>query len=168
MRRSCPTTGTPPPTSGEILIGVQNERGWAALMTDVLGRPELVDDPRYATNIARVERRAEVDALVTDETRKYTTDDLDARLAAAGVPAAEIRELDGLADHPQLSARDRWRTIGTWKGRRACDPAADDVRRRRTPAMGDVPALGEHTEKIRTPNSPDGYSGGGPPTGPNT
>ena len=85
-------------------------------MTDVLGRPELVDDPRYATNIAQVERRAEVDALVTDETRKYTTDDPTHRLAAAGVPAAEIRELDGLADHPQLSARDRWRTIGTEKG----------------------------------------------------
>lgn len=137
-----------PTADSEILIGVQNERGWAALMTDVLGRPELVDDPRYATNIARVERRAEVDALVTDETRKYTTDDLDARLAAAGVPAAEIRELDGLADHPQLSARDRWRTIGTEKG---------DVRAILPPmtfgdvelAMGDVPALGEHTEKIR-------------------
>ncbi|MCS3877835.1 formyl-CoA transferase [Gordonia amarae] len=137
-----------PTTDGEILIGVQNERGWASLMTDVLGRPELVDDPRYATNIARVERRAEVDGLVAAETAKFTTADLDTRLAAAGVPAAEIRELDGLADHPQLSARDRWRTVGTEKG---------DVRAILPPmtfadvelAMGDVPALGEHTDKIR-------------------
>ncbi len=110
--------------------------------------PELVDDPRYATNIARVERRAEVDGLVAAETAKFTTADLDTRLAAAGVPAAEIRELDGLADHPQLSARDRWRTVGTEKvDVRAILPPMTfaDVEL----AMGDVPALGEHTDKIR-------------------
>ena len=160
-----------PTADGEILIGVQNERGWELLMTEVLGRPELVDDPRYATNIARVRRRAEVDALIAAETVTFTTGELDERLAAAGVPAAEIRELDGLADHPQLRMRERWRTVGTEKGEvRAVLPPMTfaDVEL----AMGDVPALGEHTEKIRAELAwapcRDGYSGGGPPTGPNT
>ena len=47
-----------------LVISVQNDREWASLVTKVLDRPELVDDPLYATNPARMERRAEVDGLV--------------------------------------------------------------------------------------------------------
>ena len=47
-----------------LVISVQNDREWASLATEVLERPDLVDDPKYATNPARMERRAEVDGLV--------------------------------------------------------------------------------------------------------
>lgn len=136
-----------PTADGEILIGVQNDRGWQALVRDVLGRADLADDPRYATNIERVARRAEVDALVAAETVKYAGDDLDAKLAAAGVPAAEIRELDGVVEHPQLHDRDRWRTVQTEVGPISAllpPMTFDDVEL----AMGDVPRLGEHTASI--------------------
>lgn len=136
-----------PTADGEILIGVQNDRGWQALVRDVLGRADLSDDPRYATNIERVARRAEVDALVAAETVKYAGDDLDAKLAAAGVPAAEIRELDGVVEHPQLHDRNRWRTVQTEVGPISAllpPMTFDDVEL----AMGDVPRLGEHTASI--------------------
>ncbi|NDK88713.1 CoA transferase [Gordonia desulfuricans] len=136
-----------PTADGEILIGVQNDRGWRTLVTDVLAAPELADDPRYATNIERVARRAEVDGLVADRTRTFTTADLDAKLAAAGIPAAQIRDVGGVVDHPQLAERDRWRTVDTEIGpiRAVLPPMTfDDVELR----MGAVPALGEHTAAI--------------------
>ena len=87
-----------PTSDGEVLIGVQNDRGWRALVTDVFGAPELADDPRFATNVARVRNRHECDAIVASHTRRWTAAELDARLAAAGVPAAQVKYLDQVLD----------------------------------------------------------------------
>lgn len=136
-----------PTADGDILIGVQNDRGWDTLTRVALERPDLADDPRYRTNIERVARRAEVDAAIGAETKRFTTDELDRRLADAGIPAAEIRDLEGVVAHPQLSERDRWREVDTEVGpvRALLPPLTfDDVEL----AMGPVPALGQHTEAV--------------------
>ena len=136
-----------PTTDGQVLIGVQNDRGWAALVRDVLGRPELVDDDRYATNIARVARRAEVDALVASLTSGFESDELMSRLEEYGVPAARLNDVAGLVEHPQLAARDRWRDVDTPGGpvRGLLPPMTfTDVEL----PMRPVPALGQHTEAI--------------------
>lgn len=96
-----------PTRDGRVLIGLQNDRGWAALVRDVLGRPELVDDERYATNIARVARRAEVDALIGSLTRGFGSVEPADRLDEFGVPAARLNDVAGLVDHPQLAACSR-------------------------------------------------------------
>ncbi|MBB1011492.1 crotonobetainyl-CoA:carnitine CoA-transferase CaiB-like acyl-CoA transferase [Dietzia kunjamensis] len=136
-----------PTRDGQVLIGVQNDRGWAALVRDVLGRPDLVDDERYATNIDRVARRAEVDALIGSLTRGFDTVELADLLDGAGVPAARLNDVAGLVDHPQLDARDRWRDVQTPGGpvRGLLPPMTfTDVEL----PMGAVPALGEHTDTI--------------------
>ncbi|WP_035855536.1 CaiB/BaiF CoA transferase family protein [Cryptosporangium arvum] len=136
-----------PTTDGRILIGVQNDSGWRTLVTTVLGVPELADDPRFATNVDRVRHRAECDAAVAEQSAKWSTAELDARLAAAGVPAADVRELDEVIAHPQLAARDRWREIRTENATvKALLPPVTfaDVEAR----MGDVPALGAHTTAL--------------------
>lgn len=132
-----------PTADGEMLIGVQSEPGWLAL-TRVLGIPEAVTDPRFATNLERVRHRKECDALVGSRTREWTTTDLDRELAAAGVPAAQVRRMDHVVSHPQLRERDRWRTINTeFAPMDVLLPPATfaDVEA----LMGDVPALGQHT-----------------------
>ena len=136
-----------PTRDGRVLIGVQNDRGWAALVRDVLGRPDLVHDERYSTNIARVARRAEVDSLIGALTRGYGSDELAGRLEEFGVPAARLNDVAGLIEHPQLAARDRWREVDTPGGRvRGLLPPMTftDVEL----AMGAGPALGQHTEAI--------------------
>ncbi|GAA1054877.1 CaiB/BaiF CoA-transferase family protein [Dietzia natronolimnaea] len=136
-----------PTRDGQVLIGVQNDRGWAALVRDVLDRPDLVDDERYATNIARVARRAEVDALIGSLTRGYDSEELAARLDDAGVPAARLNDVAGLVHHPQLEARDRWREVDTPAGpvRGLLPPITyADVEL----PMGPVPSLGRHTDAI--------------------
>lgn len=136
-----------PTADGEILIGVQNDSGWRTLVTQVLNKPELIDDPRFATNVARVAHRAECDAVVAASTALWPTAELDDKLAAAGIPAAQVKQMSQVVPHPQLAARDRWRTIGTEHASvQALLPPAtfEDFEA----SMGDVPALGQHTRSI--------------------
>jgi len=138
---------TYPTSDGQVLIGVQNDRGWRALVTEVFGAPEHADDPRFATNVARVEHRAALDELVAAHTRRHTTADLDARLAAAGIPAAQVNGTADVLDHPQLVERDRWRPVPSEVGelRGTLPPMIfGDVEL----PMGAIPALGEHTAAI--------------------
>ena len=136
-----------PTRDGQVLIGVQNDRGWAALVRDVLGRPDLVSDERYSTNIARVARRAEVDALIGSLTSRFDSQELADRLDEYGVPAARLNDVAGLVRHPQLVARDRWREVDTPGGgvQGLLPPMTfTDVEL----PMGAVPALGQHTGAI--------------------
>ncbi|GLB63930.1 CoA transferase [Dietzia sp. NCCP-2495] len=136
-----------PTRDGQVLIGVQNDRGWAALVRDVLGRPDLVADPRYSTNIARVARRAEVDALIGSLTGRFDSQELADRLDEYGVPAARLNDVAGLVEHPQLVARDRWREVDTPAGpvQGLLPPLTfTDVKL----SMGAVPELGQHTGAI--------------------
>jgi crotonobetainyl-CoA:carnitine CoA-transferase CaiB-like acyl-CoA transferase len=132
---------------GRLLIGVQNDRGWVALTRDVLKRPELAEDSRYATNVARVARRAEVDALVGEVTRTMHAAELAGRLDAAGIPNAALNEVEHVAEHPQLEARDRWREVGSPGGpiRAVLPPIGLDGEEAR---MDPIPALGVHTDAI--------------------
>ncbi|RSM79919.1 formyl-CoA transferase [Amycolatopsis sp. WAC 01375] len=136
-----------PTRDGQMLIGVQNDTGWRTLVTDVLDAPELADDPRFTTNVRRVAHRAECDAAVAARTSRWSNNELDERLAAAGVPAAQLKDVGQVADHPQLRARDRWREVGTEFARidALLPPVTfDDFEA----CMGDVPALGEHTRAL--------------------
>lgn len=136
-----------PTRDGEVLIGVQSDSAWRTLAGDVLEAPELVADPRFATNVLRVRHRAECDAAIGARTRLLGTADLTERLARARVPAAQVCQVDQVVEHPQLQARDRWRTIGTEHAQvQALLPPVTfaDVEA----SMGDVPALGSHTRAL--------------------
>ncbi|GAA4742970.1 CaiB/BaiF CoA-transferase family protein [Gordonia alkaliphila] len=136
-----------PTSDGEILIGVQSDNGWRALMSDVLGRPDLIDDPRFATNIDRVRHRDECDAVVAALTVEWTAADLSARLADTGVPAAAIKDVGTAVEHPQLRARDRWRTVDTEHAAvEALLPPATFADFEAP--MGAVPALGADTRTV--------------------
>lgn len=138
-----------PTVDGRLLIGVQNDRGWRTLMADVFGRPDVADDPRFVTNTDRVAHRPECDAAVAAETARFSAAELASRLDAAGVPSAVLNDVAGLVDHPQLAERDRWRTVGTPVGPvRALLPPMG--LRGVELAMGDVPALGEHSRALLT------------------
>jgi crotonobetainyl-CoA:carnitine CoA-transferase CaiB-like acyl-CoA transferase len=136
-----------PTSDGEILIGVQNDRGWRQLVEEVFGREDLAEHPLFATNMLRVQNRQECDTVVAQETRKWTTEDLDRRLAAVGIPAAQINDMAALVEHPQLSQRDRWREVATEHGPVSAllpPMTFGDVELR----MDGVPALGAQTDSI--------------------
>lgn len=91
----------------DVMLGVQNDCAWRALAVKLLNRPELVDDPSYATNIAGVENREKVNSTVAAVTSQLPLDELTERLDAAGDPYGRINSPAELYNHPQLAARDR-------------------------------------------------------------
>ena len=132
---------------GQVFVGLQNEREWAVLCTEVLRQPELTTDPRFATNTDRVAHDDELTAIMEAVLASMSADEAVTLLDAAGIATARLRTPAELAAHPQLAARDRWREVGTPAGPiRAVLPPVTVAGRE--PAMGRVPALGEHTRSI--------------------
>lgn len=142
-----PYDSYPTADGDEVLIGVQNDRQWQKLAADVLGRAELGTDERYATNIARTERRTEVDDAVRAATSALTAADLVERLEKAGIPNARLNTVRQLAEHPQLAERDRWRTIDSPAG--PVDVVLPPmIFRDAEPRMDAVPDLGRNTDTV--------------------
>jgi crotonobetainyl-CoA:carnitine CoA-transferase CaiB-like acyl-CoA transferase len=163
--------GTPPPRTGarhasiapygpyrtgdgaQVFMGVQNEREWAALCADVLGRTDLIEDPRFIRNSRRVENDAELRVLLEAALAGLTAEQVTARLDEVGIANARLRTMAEFAEHPQLAARDRWRDVDSPAGpvRSLLPPVTV---RGREAAMGAVPAVGEHTDAIRAEFAP--------------
>lgn len=132
----------------KVFIGVQNEREWATLCTDVLGRPDLTADPRFAGNPRRVENNDELTTLIEQALAGQTAEEVLERLDEVGIANARMRTMHEFATHPQLAARNRWREVGSPVGsiRTLLPPVTVPGRE---PAMGAVPEAGEHTTAIR-------------------
>jgi len=129
---------------GHVLIGIQNDREWRVLAEKVLGDPALGADPAFATNRARVERRAETDRKVAAVTSTLDAAVLTQKLAAADIAFASVNDVAGLARHPHL----RRITVETPSGP-VSYPAPAERHIAATRRYGPVPALGEHTAKVR-------------------
>jgi formyl-CoA transferase len=128
----------------DILISIQSDREWRVLADKVLGDRALAADPGFATNVERVKRRAETDAKVqavfgaTDEAALATM------LAAADIAFARVNDPALLAVHPHL----RRIEVGTPSG--PVSYPAPAARRDGEPRRyGAVPAIGEHSARIR-------------------
>lgn len=77
---------------GMLALAVANERQWAVL-TRILGVPELAADPRFASNGARVENH---DALLELLEARFATDDVatwTSRLREGGIPAGKVNDI---------------------------------------------------------------------------
>jgi formyl-CoA transferase len=94
-----------PCSDGEYLIGANGE-GVFRRLCEAMGRPELIDDPRYDSHTARGTNQAELDDLIADWTRTLTVEELEALMLKHGVPAGRIyKPADMLAD-PHFAARE--------------------------------------------------------------
>jgi itaconate CoA-transferase len=128
-----------------ILISIQSEREWKKLCADVLDKPDLPADPRFANISERVRNRALTDKTVGDSFAKLKRDDLLKRLADADIAFAEVNTMADLAIHPHL----RRIEVATPNGVVSYPaPAAIFVGEPRH--YGAVPAIGERTDRPKT------------------
>lgn len=88
---------------GEIAIGVGSQKQWLALC-GLLGRSALADDPRFATNGARVEHRSELIPLLGAALAAEPSATWLSRLEAAGIPCGPILDVVEAFDSPQARA----------------------------------------------------------------
>lgn len=129
-----------------VLIAIQNEPEWARFCSVVLQRPEVAEDPRFASSTLRVAHRTDVNAAITEVFAAVATAELEARLSAARIAFAGVNTVSEFLDHPVLAGRDRWRTVDTANGPvRTLLPPIDLGAEAR---MDPVPALGGHTAAI--------------------
>jgi formyl-CoA transferase len=127
----------------DILISIQSDREWRVLAEKVLGDAALAADPDFATNVERVKRRAQTDGKVAAVFGTLDADALEQMLAAADIAFARVNTPAELARHPHL----RRITIGTPSGPVSYPAPAEQ--KSATKHYGPVPAIGEHTDKIR-------------------
>jgi crotonobetainyl-CoA:carnitine CoA-transferase CaiB-like acyl-CoA transferase len=131
-----------------ILIGGNGDTVYARL-TEVMGRPELKTDPRFATNDARVQHRDELDAIIGGFIRQRTQADALALFEAAGVTVGPVCSVADLLGHPYTEGREaivemQDADLGSLPMHNVIPRLEATPGALRRPA----PALGEHTDEI--------------------
>ena len=127
-----------------VLISIQNEREWARFCEGVLGEPDLARAEGYASNNARVANRAAVDLRIAAILVRLSCDAAATRLKAAGTAYGFVNTLADLATHPALVRAEVETPAGP--ARLVAPPVLIDGEVR---ALGRVPDIGEHSERIR-------------------
>ncbi|MCA0245700.1 MAG: CoA transferase, partial [Proteobacteria bacterium] len=140
---------TYPCSDGYVAIFTAAERHWQS-MCQMLERPDLATDPKYASTVARAKNMAEIDDIVGAWTIGRTKDEVVTLLNEAHVPCAPVKTAREVATDPHLEARGFWVDIDHPRRGRTRVPISP-IRLHtggkpeiRTPA----PTLGQHTEKV--------------------
>ncbi|OYD80781.1 CaiB/BaiF CoA transferase family protein [Azospirillum brasilense] len=133
---------------GHIILAVGND-GQFAKFCQVAGRPELAQDPRYATNPARVANRKELVPILELLLEQRTSRDWLSALEAVGVPCGPINDVSQVFADPHVQARHIHQdlphpTAGT------VPTVASPIRYSATPIEHTVapPTLGQHTDAV--------------------
>src|SRR5262249_11521964 len=120
---------------------------WPAVL-EVIGRPELGEDPRFSTEQARWENRAALDAIIEAWTRQLSKHEVMHRMARAGVPCGACQDTGEVLADPHLRARAMvvdvdYPTRGTYQ------TVGCPIKMSESPvAVSRPPLLGEHTELL--------------------
>lgn len=104
-----------PTGRGNLFLAVGNERQFRCLW-DVLGRPEVADDPRFRRNGDRVEHRGALNALIAEALADRDAEEVSRRLLATGVPAGAVLTIPEMAEHPHTAHREMVVEIDDYRG----------------------------------------------------
>lgn len=118
-------------------------------LMDVIGRPDLGQDPGLAQNDGRVARVAEIDEAIEAWTRRRTLDEVLAALDGANVPVGRVYSAEDIVKDPQYLARDMIVDARTADGSTLKVPGVVP-KLSATPGRIAYPApgLGEHTNDV--------------------
>jgi crotonobetainyl-CoA:carnitine CoA-transferase CaiB-like acyl-CoA transferase len=139
-----------PVADGHIIVATGNDNQYIKFC-NVLGAPELGQNPDYKDNIGRLKHRGELVAKLTVLTRRMTRDDLLAKLETQGVPAGPINNLEQVFGDAQVKHRGMKLDLPSAAAKSGTIPGV------RTPIVMDgwraaserpSPRLGEHTAEI--------------------
>ena len=105
-----------------VFIAGANDRLWRRLAV-ALELPGMADDARFATNIARVKHRADLEGTLEKAIATHDREPLLKQLEAAGVPATPVNTVDQVLNDPQTASR-------------------PTIRRMTHPRLGEIPVVG--------------------------
>ncbi len=90
---------------GFIVIGAANQRTWEKLCRDVIGQPDLIDDPRFLTNMDRMTNIEALEPLLEEAFASADAATWIARCEAASVPCGPINDFGDAMNDPHYLAR---------------------------------------------------------------
>lgn len=133
---------------GPIIIAVGNNGQFFTFCRKVIDRPDLADDPRFATNLLRGENRDALAGQLRAEIARHSRADLLDRLQAAGIPSGKVLGIHEALTGPRTQQADLIRNLP--------HPTAGQVPVMVPPwrldgqrlAIRRPPTLGEHTDEI--------------------
>ncbi|BCH27340.1 CaiB/BaiF CoA transferase family protein [Mesorhizobium sp. L-8-3] len=131
-------TGTDP-----IFLAVGNNRQFATLC-EIIGRPDLPKDPRFASNGERNLSRDVLKSELESALRAFECGPLADRLIKSGVPCGAVRTIDQVVAEPHTRHREMVVDIGAYRG------TGSPIKMSRTPASYRLapPGFAEHTDEI--------------------
>ncbi|MCX4831168.1 CoA transferase [Streptomyces sp. NBC_01016] len=132
-----------------LALAVGNDRQFGALCAE-LGVPGLAEDPRFASNTARVAHREELLAELTERLRERGADEWFETLTAVGVPCGPINDLGEAFAFAERLGLDPRVHIDDPNREAPAAQVANPIRLSAAPAayITAPPRLGEHTEQI--------------------
>ncbi len=139
-----------PVADGHVIVATGNDNQYVKFC-NVLGAPELAQNPAYKDNVGRLSHRNELVGKLSTLTKKMKRDDLLAKLEAQGVPAGPINNLEQVFNDPQVVYRRMQLNLPSAAAKSGTIPGV------RTPIVMDgwkaaserpSPRLGEHTAGI--------------------
>lgn len=122
---------------GEFLIGANQDSVFARLC-EAMGRPELAQDPRYASHLARGENQDALDRIVEEWTARHSVAEVEALMIEHAVPAGRMYDAQDMLADPHFAAREAIVTV-------------DDPDLGPTPMQGTFPKLSATPGSIRRP-----------------
>ena len=128
----------------QLLLSIQNEREWQRLCSDVLQQPDLPENPKFSSNVKRVENRAALDDILNAMFAAHSIDQLAVMLQTAQIAFGRLNTMDGFAAHPQ----NRFVTVRTTGGELQILAPGAVVNGVIAP-LGAVPDLGANSTAIR-------------------
>lgn len=133
---------------GYVCILVYNDKQWRAFF-DLIGRPELASDPRYATHEARSRDFTVGYQFIAEEMKKRSSAEWIAALEAADIPVQRMNSLEDIVADPHLAAIGYFRemehpTEGRIRAMAVPSEWSDSAPEHRRPA----PGYGEHTREV--------------------
>ena len=134
----------PTADGSDILISIQNQREWAQFCLEVLDRSEMIEDQRFYNNESRCKNRKALNAIINDVFGSISRNALLGKLRSARIAFGEVNDVNGLLHHSAL------RRIEVDSPTGKISLVAPPVTMDKIPrALGPVPAIGQHSEKIR-------------------
>ena len=142
----CPY-GAVPTTSGFVALGAPSDRHWREL-AEIIGRPELGTDARFATNAARLQHAGEVYELIGAWSSRRDSAEVVGTLAGR-VPCGPVNTAADIAVDPHVAARDLIVSLPHPGGSRI-DVVGSAIKLTESPTVDFRPAplLGEHTDEV--------------------
>jgi itaconate CoA-transferase len=130
-----------------VVLGTTNDREWQRVAREVIERPDLADDPRLRTNPDRCAHRDVLNDAIGSWCAQHDLAHIQKTADDAGIGNSRYNLPSEVVVHPQLTARDRWRTVDSPKGELPALLPPPVIAGYEAP-MGAVPGLGEHTDNV--------------------